>query len=1174
MAIKVSNTTVIDDSRNLTNVANATLGTSGTDTATIVSQVSANGSVGTAGQVLTSRGANLSPQWTTVTGGGGGGAAVLGTPSVFPVLGNSILGPFISSAFTVTSGEDAHKSSDWQFSTSSSFTSFTYQALDTQGGKIQLFVPEGTFTPGTTYYVRVRHRSWSGSVSSYSSGTSFVAKATPNTNLDVVPIGENLYRTVVNSTNGTVLAFSAVSGNIYRSVDNGVNFTRVFTGASNPFFNAVYSPGLNMFLAFNYANSTSSIITAYYSTDDGLTWLSYTMPTTLLRTAGDLVWNPNNSKFYAVGCYASTVSLGTASTSSTTNGSVISSVDGLNWVQHAPSTLNAMYKIAFSSDNRFIAAGAQSEYIQSADGVTWTVQSTIAGLSNLDCLGLAYSPTLNLWSYIPGNNNSNVYTSTDRVNWTATALAENINVASSAPYLNANYTQYYWDTNLARFMLNMVYSTNDNTRYIGESTNGTSFTRSALTSRSGTLNVYSGNTYLIATNGEKFLRTGVATYTSQGSDFVTSTITRTISCDSDNNRFVASCSTGLVYSTDSTGRKWKQVTGISDTAIYKVVFVNNLWRAYSLGTTYGSTDGINWTQISSSPAYYVWQIIYDATLNKYIGIGGSSIPTSATDVAAVVFTSPDAASFTVVKSFSSGEDFDYYPSPIEYNQSEQAYVIFFGGTTYKSTDGTTWTETTPNTSTYINDSLYSSTYDKCYLAASGYIYSSKAADATNRFKFRIALTASALTFNHLVQGTGANAGVILAGTTNGNIYRSSDGITFTSVNSGLNTPINALKYVNNLFIALSNSGLISYSSDGITWTVFQILSNTAYQIFDVAYANNGNYIFITRGVTATPSHYTNSLTVQATASTYSNAPTTTDHSYAIGYSTAQNIAVFLGGDGYIFYSTNGGASYTRVNPTGRTSVVTYDIQYFPHISKWLTCSSNGSVVSTSTDGINWVTVTNAFNNSAIVVGMQYVSHENRIYFKSGDTAGTIRFTPDGSTFTLETLDKAYRTLHILAADSKTYVMNGQFYVSASVVTGGVGFNYNKKSGSGAWAGYSAIREIRRSVVLNNKNYRFTGNTPDNACFEDTEDFYLVKDYVSLPAAYNQGMRTTGSYLFCCSNVGDVAYTTDGLSFTSLSYQGKAVQTHNTFDIAINDDAIFVTNFSSGFYGFFVSQSGL
>lgn len=43
---------------------NTTLGAAGTDTTTIVSQLQANSSVGTSGQVLTSRGSNLSPQWT------------------------------------------------------------------------------------------------------------------------------------------------------------------------------------------------------------------------------------------------------------------------------------------------------------------------------------------------------------------------------------------------------------------------------------------------------------------------------------------------------------------------------------------------------------------------------------------------------------------------------------------------------------------------------------------------------------------------------------------------------------------------------------------------------------------------------------------------------------------------------------------------------------------------------------------------------------------------------------------------------------------------------------------------------------------------------------------------------------------------------------------------------
>lgn len=50
---------------NLSANGNVALGDAGTDTTTINSQLSANGSVGTTGQFLTSRGTNTSPQWTT-----------------------------------------------------------------------------------------------------------------------------------------------------------------------------------------------------------------------------------------------------------------------------------------------------------------------------------------------------------------------------------------------------------------------------------------------------------------------------------------------------------------------------------------------------------------------------------------------------------------------------------------------------------------------------------------------------------------------------------------------------------------------------------------------------------------------------------------------------------------------------------------------------------------------------------------------------------------------------------------------------------------------------------------------------------------------------------------------------------------------------------------------------
>lgn len=53
----------------LNNTGNSTLGDAGTDTTTLNSQLSANGTVGTAGQYLASRGANLSPQWVNAAAG-------------------------------------------------------------------------------------------------------------------------------------------------------------------------------------------------------------------------------------------------------------------------------------------------------------------------------------------------------------------------------------------------------------------------------------------------------------------------------------------------------------------------------------------------------------------------------------------------------------------------------------------------------------------------------------------------------------------------------------------------------------------------------------------------------------------------------------------------------------------------------------------------------------------------------------------------------------------------------------------------------------------------------------------------------------------------------------------------------------------------------------------------
>jgi hypothetical protein len=102
MAIKINNTTVIDDSRNFIGVA------------LTATSIYASGTVGTAGSVLTSTGTGI--EWTTPTAGGGSGSFDTGiTTSVYVSVSsglgtnaistnNIFVGPGIAYSFSSTAG--------------------------------------------------------------------------------------------------------------------------------------------------------------------------------------------------------------------------------------------------------------------------------------------------------------------------------------------------------------------------------------------------------------------------------------------------------------------------------------------------------------------------------------------------------------------------------------------------------------------------------------------------------------------------------------------------------------------------------------------------------------------------------------------------------------------------------------------------------------------------------------------------------------------------------------------------------------------------------------------------------------------------------------------------------------------------------------------------------------
>lgn len=115
---------------------------------------------------------------TTFTTSGSG----IGTPSIISPLNNATgtqrdLG-IAGSNFIVVSGSDGHLNSDWQFSRSSDFGIIVHESLADSANKTAYPVPLGILDPGTTYYVRVRYRGFSGSVSSYSNIVTFTTLRT------------------------------------------------------------------------------------------------------------------------------------------------------------------------------------------------------------------------------------------------------------------------------------------------------------------------------------------------------------------------------------------------------------------------------------------------------------------------------------------------------------------------------------------------------------------------------------------------------------------------------------------------------------------------------------------------------------------------------------------------------------------------------------------------------------------------------------------------------------------------------------------------------------------------------------------------------------------------------------------------------------------------------------
>lgn len=166
------------------------------NTATLYSRVRYRGSLGTV--------SNWSTLVTFVTGS----SVTIATPSVTsPVAGATgvVTSPtFTTSAFSVSAGADTHMNSDWQLATDALFTNVVQQTLANTTAKTS-WSPSTALNASTVYYLRVRHRGNTGSVSAYSPVVSFTTS---------VPIGLSWTRQSVGIT-PFLLAGNQVTASAY-----------------------------------------------------------------------------------------------------------------------------------------------------------------------------------------------------------------------------------------------------------------------------------------------------------------------------------------------------------------------------------------------------------------------------------------------------------------------------------------------------------------------------------------------------------------------------------------------------------------------------------------------------------------------------------------------------------------------------------------------------------------------------------------------------------------------------------------------------------------------------------------------------------------------------------------------------------------------------------------------
>jgi len=199
----------------------------------------------------------------------------------------------------------------------------------------------------------------------------------------------------------------------------------------------------------------------------------------------------------------------------------------------------------------------------------------------------------------------------------------------------------------------------------------------------------------------------------------------------------------------------------------------------------------------------------------------------------------------------------------------------------------------------------------------------------------------------------------------GAMYSSADGITWTALNSGVVSNLNAVAYRSGTYLAAGDNGTMLYSTDAINWAP-QTMSS----------ANNLNAVaassalFVAVGANGTIVSSPDGITWTAAA----NSGTTNDLYQVIFSPTGLWIAV--GANGTLLTSTDA-STWTAVNSGTALDLkgIAYGTSTATNAGLYVGVGANGTII-TSPDAANWTAAPGAVTPgtlSAISYGTQFIA---------------------------------------------------------------------------------------------------------------------------------------------------------------------------------------------------------